>query len=78
MKNCLCDGHSQNFCRAKNMVLGDSTSLDCDAFCRDVKVFLSRYFVFSGASVEVVRGSRCKLVICVNVTDVSKSRRLPS
>ncbi len=67
---------SDNFVRAKNMVMQDKFDFAQEQFCKELTNFLSNYFVFDGLTLDAVQGKSNNLVLCVNVKNVKKSRTL--
>lgn len=65
---------SINFQRAQNMLLQDKFNFHRQQFAKDLANFLSDYFTYDGLALDVVEGKTCDLVICVNVSNVKKTR----
>ncbi len=65
---------NKNYLRAQNLLLHDNFSFDQDVFCKELNTFLSNRLVFDSLTVEVVEGTERNVIICINVSDVKKSR----
>lgn len=64
---------SNDFLRAKNMVVQDKFDFHQEQFSKDLRNFLSNYFQFDSINVEVCEGQKSKMVICVNISNVKKT-----
>lgn len=68
--------HSENFRRAKDMVLSDKFDFASERFVKQLSDFLSDYFVYDSLTVDAVEGKSNNLVLCINVHNVKNSRTL--
>lgn len=68
--------HSENFRRAKDMVLSDKFDFAVEGFSKQLSDFLSDYFVYDSLTVDAVEGKSNNLVLCINVHNVKNSRTL--
>lgn len=64
---------SNNFIRAKNMVVQDKFDFHQEQFSKELNNFLSNYFQFDSLSVDVTEGQKSKMVICINISNVKKT-----